>query len=187
MKKIYSILSIVAVVASTLFVSCAQKKTPDVVTAPPMYVEATYTALDDGGHDWIWDAAYTYNSSHVYRGLYQRTVNDTGGYEVDKNEWIRYEMMPNVDWTATIVEGSEYLQFLVNPNGYIGPNPDGNYLTNTVSGKRGNNTLVFCVVKTPAYGEENVTCKVDIEMANESINICTFVIEASLVPTSGSN
>ena len=182
MKKIYSILTIVAVVTSTLFVSCAKVKTPDTVVAPPMYVEATYTALDGGGHDWTWDSAYSYTSGHQYRGLYQRTPDVANGYEVDKNEWIRYEMVPNVDWSATIVEGSEYLQFMTNDRGYVGPNPEGNYLTTTVSGKRGNNTLVFCVVNTPAYGEEAVVCSVDITMAGESVNICRFTIEPSLVP-----
>lgn len=50
MKKFNVMLSLVAIVASVLFVSCAQKKTPDVVPAFPTLVTATISAEAD--HSW---------------------------------------------------------------------------------------------------------------------------------------
>ena len=176
MKKFNLILGVFALVASTLFVSCAKPKDPTPVAAPPMYVEATYTAQKKGGHLWKWNSAYSWTKANYWRGLYQHDED-----KAKSPAHLRYEMTPNTDWVANITEGAEYVQFRVGQDNYQGFDDSKYDLTSVDSGHRGNYTMRFFVVKTPAFGEEAVTCKVEITMAGQTVDICKFTIQAPLV------
>lgn len=179
MKKFNLILSAVVFVASSLLASCAQPNVPTPVAAPPMYVEATYTAQKKGGHLWKWNSVYSWTKATFWRGLYQHDDD-----KAKSPAHLRYEMKPNTDWSAAITEGAEYIQFRVGQNDYAGFDDSKYDLTSITSGKRGLNTLRFFVVKTPAFGEEAITCKVEITMDGQTVDICKFFIQAPLVQES---
>lgn len=170
MKKIYVVLSMVVVAASALFVSCAQKKVPDVVVAPPKHSIATYEVNAEGEYVFTYDDAYKWNSSNYYRGFWQHAL--------DASNVLRYTITPNTAWSAYIEpEATEYLQFRVlKPgcdDGFIEENFE---LSDRTSGNRGSNTLQIVVVRVPESGEEMVKCVANIIMESEETPFLTVNI-----------
>ena len=169
MKKIYVVLSMFAVVASTLFVSCAQKKEPDVVIAPPANKTATYAQNDEGAYVWSYADADKWTKANYWRGFWQHAM--------DASNVLRYTITPNVAWSAEIPEEyTEYVQFNVVKAGHDADlNPDNYELSSTTSGNRGSNTLQIVVKQIPD-GEETVTCVGYITMGGETTPFVTINI-----------
>ncbi len=168
MKKFISMLSLAAIVASALFVSCAQPKTPDVIPAFPTTKTATYAPNAKGVYEWTFASDYKYTNA---KG---------GGFLVntfDKSV-LDYTITPNFEWSIEIVgEGKEYVQVR---SGYGFDNDDPTFVIgDTANGPRGKNVLGFFVIKTPEVGEEAVECVVNMTMAGETMPIAIFVIEPS--------
>ena len=170
MKKIYVVLSMVVVVASALFVSCAQKKDPDLVIAPPKHCIATYEMNSEGEYVFTYASEYKWNSSNFYRGFHQHPQY--------ASNVLLYTITPNAAWSAYIEpEATEYLQFMVlKPgcdDGFIEENFE---LSDRTSGNRGSNTLKVVVVKVPESGEEMVKCVANIIMQSEETPFLTVNI-----------
>lgn len=167
MKKIYVVLSMFAIVASTLLVSCAQKKEPDVVIAPPSNQTATFAQNDEG--DYVWSYDYKWTQANYWRGFWQHAL--------DANNVLRYTITPNVAWSAEIPEEySEYVQFRVVKPGCDDGFIEENFMySNTTSGNRGSNTLQIAVRKIP-NGEDTVTCVGYITMGGETTPFVTINI-----------
>lgn len=170
MKKIYVVLSMIAVVASTLFVSCAQKKEPDVVVAPPANKTTTYGINLEGEREWTWASSDAWTKANYWRGFWRHAT--------DAENIVRYTITPNVAWTAEIpAEYAEYIQFnVVKPGHDADLNPDNYELSSTASGNRGSNTLQVVVLKVPGVDEEMVTCVANIIMGGESTPFLTVNI-----------
>ena len=167
MKKFISMLSLVAIVASALFVSCAQKKDPTLVPAFPYHKTATY-ALNKKG-EWTW----SYATDDAY------TAAKGGGFQSSKIDktYLEYRMTPNADWTLEVVgEGKEYVE-AYNQDGYFFVEEC--TFGSTLSGEKGMNEVGFRVIKNPAFGEEPVEVEVALSMAGETMVILTLVIEAA--------
>lgn len=172
MKKITAILSLVAIVASALFVtSCAQKKEPTLVPAFPYNKTANYVQDEDSGeYSWTWESADGY--SNAKGGGFGTTATNHLGAGI-----LEYRIVPNAEWTAEIVgQGREYVEM---GQGY---GFDENTYTwgSTGHGDRGNNSLYFRVIKTPESYEEAFTCEVALTMCGETMTIATLVIEPNL-------
>jgi hypothetical protein len=93
MKKITSVLSLLALVASALFVSCAQSKEPDLVPAFPSHKYASYALNKDGVYVW------TFNTTDSY------TAAKGGGFRVNTANAaiLDYIIIPNAEWSVEIV------------------------------------------------------------------------------------
>ena len=169
------ILGMVAIAASTLFVSCAQKHVPDQVKAFPRERSATY-ALNNKGV-WTWTAPSTdqWTSGNKWTGFRVATIPT----EISKlGNAVLFYMATNRDWTATIVpESREYIQFRVY-NGSGSSYDEANYsYVSEVSGKRDNQVeLCFVVLKTPEYGEEPVVARVNLTMEGETMPLANITI-----------
>ena len=100
MQKFTAMLGLVAVVASALFVSCAQKKEPDLVAAFPKHHYATYAVNSKGVLDWSWDTSL-YSFSQAKGVGFVKSVQDAS--------ILDFRVTPNADWTMSIVEGEEYV------------------------------------------------------------------------------
>ncbi len=169
MRKFNLILGMFAVIASTLCVSCAQKKEPDLVIAPPRNRVAEYVYDLNGKRVWQFDTTDARTLANKWIGLWH--------HEQDFDDILRYTITPNTAWKVSITEGSEqYIQLRIGKNGYDGFIAENFELKNSTSGKRGSNTFQISVVKTPAIGEEPVVCTIDIEMGGESTTIATLTI-----------
>uniref|UniRef100_UPI00405618D2 hypothetical protein n=1 Tax=Alistipes sp. TaxID=1872444 RepID=UPI00405618D2 len=168
MKKIYVVLSMMAVVASTLFVSCAQKKEPDVVAAPPANQTATYEVNAEG--DYAWSYTYEWTQGNTWRGFWQHAL--------DASNILRYTITPNMKWSAYITpESAEYIQFRVVKPGCDDGFKDENFmLSSTTSGNRGSNTLQIAAIKIPEPGTETVTCTAYITMDGQDTPFLTINI-----------
>lgn len=162
MRKIVSILGLVAIAASALFVSCAEKKTPDLIPAFPSNKFATYAPNDKGVHVWSFDSAYKYSNAKQ------------GGFVTPSpadNPLLQYRIAPNFDWTVEVVgEGKNYLQIC---NYDV---KDGNFAS-SVSGQRGLSTIGLQVSNIPESYEEAVECKIQLSMQGETMIIATITIE----------
>ncbi|MBE6197139.1 MAG: hypothetical protein E7141_00505 [Rikenellaceae bacterium] len=161
MRKFTSVLSLVALVASALFVSCAKEKTPDLVPAFPANKPASYAPNKSGEYVWTFDSAYSYTNA---RG---------GGFRVNVNNKsiLDYVIAPNADWTVEVVgEGSKYLEVRY---GY-GYNEDNYTYGSSVSGPRGANTIGFRT--TSAARETEVVCVVEMIMCGERMPIATLTL-----------
>lgn len=168
MRKFTALLSIVAIAASALFVSCAQKNVPTVVPAFPSIKYATYQLNKSGDFEWSYESAYGYTDA---KG---------GGFQNKKDARLEYVIEPNADWTATIEgDGVEYVAFRIGNNGYEGYD-DSQYTHGaTVDGARGKRVLRFEVVKTPYKGETPVEVNVKMLMCGQNMVIATFTIYPS--------
>jgi hypothetical protein len=171
MKKFISILSLAAIVASALFVSCAQKKEPTLVTAFPYNKTATYVQNEDSG-EWAWSWASADGWTAAKDGGFGTTTTNHFGATV-----LEYRIDPNAAWTAEVVgQGKEYVEM------GQGFDFDVEKLTwgSTASGDRGKNSLYFRVLKTPESYEEAVEVEVALTMVGETMVIATLVIEPTI-------
>lgn len=172
MRKFTSILSLVALVASALFVSCAKPKDINPVKAFPRAKHATYAVNKNGVHAWTFSANDTWKSGTYWTGFrVEPAPGDTSRL------WYYIEF--NKSWTARIVgEGQEYIQFRVGKNGYAGYDEEQYYYTSTVSGERGMQRLVICVNESmiPAIGEEAVVCELECDIEGETMPLGTITI-----------
>ena len=183
MKKFNAMLGLAAIVASALFVSCAQKKTPDEIPAfPSTFITATATLNEYGEIVWDWnkgDDNKDGKTDSLDDGIDHTYTNAKGlgfvVYDMYNAEILPYAFIPNMDWTAEVVgAGKQYVQV-----GYgIGDDPAAYNFGTTVSGKRGRSTIFFYVVKEniPESYEEPVECNVALTMRGETINILSLVI-----------
>ena len=171
MKKFISILSLAAIVASALFVSCAQKKEPALVPAFPYNKTATYVQNEDSG-EWAWSWASADGWTAAKDGGFGTTTTNHFGAEV-----LEYRIDPNAAWTAEVVgQGKEYVAM------GQGFDFDVEKLTwgSTASGDRGKNSLYFRVLKTPESYEEAVEVEVALTMLGETMVIATLVLEPTI-------
>ncbi len=174
MKKFISMLSLVAIMASTLCVSCIEPKEHDLIPAFPAKKEATYAPGTNG-------YAWTIASEHKFT-----SGNNWIGFEVmpeDKSKTLlNYYVEPNMSWSAKIVgDAAEYLQFRVLKSYDLPEYDEESYkYTSTVSGKRGPQKVVLKPIKTPAFGEEAKVCELEITMNNETMPLATITIEPAL-------
>ena len=169
MKKLISMLSLAAIVASALFVSCAQPKEPTLVPAFPYNKTATYTQNEDSG-EWKW----TYASADGWS-----TSKDVG-FQVSKlgTDYLEYRVNLNADWTLEVVgQGKEYIE-VYRQDGYF--KPEECTFGSTLSGSRGKNTLGIHVIKTPESYEEAVSVELALTMEGETMVIATLVLEPSV-------
>lgn len=168
MRKFTALLSIVAIAASALFVSCAQKIVPTLVPAFPSIKYATYELNKSGEFEWLYDSAYGYTNA---KGV---------GFQNNAGARLEYVIEPNADWTATIEgNGVEYVAFRVGNNGYEGYDESQYTHGATVDGARGKRVLKFEVVKTPYKGETPVEVNVKMMMCGQNMTIATFTIYPS--------
>lgn len=173
MKKFTSILSLVAVVASVLFVSCAKPKDIDPVKAFPTAKNATYAINSKGVHAWSYTSADTWSKGNKWTGF---RIEPAPG---DASRlWYYIEF--NKSWTARIVSGQDYIQFRVGKDGYIGYDESQYYYTSTVSGERGMQCLVICPLQIPEVGEEPVVCELVCDMEGETMPLGTITINPYL-------
>ena len=177
MKKLFSMLSLAAIVVSALFVSCAQKKTPDLVPAFPYNKTATYVQNEDSG-EWAWSWASADGWTAAKDGGFGAV---SGGATAGTNHFgatvLEYRIDPNATWTAEVVgQGKEYVEM------GQGFDFDVEKLTwgSTASGDRGKNSLYFRVLKTPESYEEAVEVEVALTMEGETMVILTLVLEPAL-------
>lgn len=169
MKRFSAMLSLVAVVASALFVSCAKPKEPTYVAAFPSHKTATYTQNEDTG---VWSWSYSSTDTHS---------NAKGsGFLASKLDptYLEYKITPNADWSLEIVGlGREYVETYL-WDGHF--NIEDYTYSSIVSGMRGLNTVGFRVIKTPESYEEQVEVTVNLTMAGETMAIATLVIEPTV-------
>ena len=171
MKKFISILSLAAIVASALFVSCAQKKEPTLVPAFPYNKTATYSQDEDSG-EWSWSWASADGWTAAKDGGFGTTTTNHFGPTV-----LEYRIDPNADWTAEVVgQGKEYVEMGI---GYDF-NADNLSWGTTASGLKGKNSLYFRVLKYPESYEEAVEVEVALTMVGETMVIATLVLEPAL-------
>ena len=170
MKKFISMLSLAAIVASALFVSCAEPKEPTVVPAFPYDKTATYTQNEDSG-EWAW----AYASGDKY-------TNALGvGFQASKVDptYLEYRFTPNVDWTLEILgNGKQYVE-AYRQDGYFAE--DECTFSSNLSGSKGMNTVGFRVIKTPESYEEPVNVEVALTMGSETMVILTLVLEPAVI------
>lgn len=177
MKKFTAILSLVAIIASALFVtSCAQKKEPTLVPAFPYNKTANYVQNEDSGeYSWTWESADGYTNAKG--GGFGVVAGTAAGTNHFGTHILEYRIVPNAEWTAEIVgQGTEYIEM------GQGHSFDENALTwgTTGKGDRGLNSLYFRVIKTPESYEEAFTCEVALSMCGEKMVIGTLIIEPRL-------
>ena len=169
MKKFISMLSLAAIVASALFVSCAKPQGPTLVPAFPELKTAQYSQNEDT-EAWAW----SYVSEVGY------TNAKGGGFQVSKlgTEYLEYRFTPNADWSLDIVgSGKEYLE-VYRQDGYF--KPEDCTFGHHVSGTRGLSTVGFRVIKTPESYEEPVMVNVALNMEGETKVILDLVLNPAL-------
>ena len=175
MKRISMFLGMVAIAASTLFVSCAKKHEPDQVKAFPRERAATYALNNKGVYAWSAPSTDQWTSGNKWTGFRVATVPT----DISKlGNAVLFYMATNRDWTATIKpESREYLKFRVY-KGSGSSYDEANYsYVNEVSGVYDNQIeLCFVVVKTPEYGEEAFKALVDLTMEGETMPLANITI-----------
>lgn len=173
MKKITTILSLVAIAVSALFVACAEKKEPDLISAFPSNKLATYAPNETTGvHEWKYEADYKYT---LAKG--GGFGNDRGEVSVFGNHILEYRITPNFAWTAELDKtGKEYLEL---GRGYTFNEEDYTWGTSG-SGDKGMQSIYFRVIKTPEVNEEAVVCTVYLKMQGQSVAIATLTIEPKI-------
>ena len=177
MKRITMILGMVAIVASTLFVSCAKKHEPDQVKAFPRERAATYALNKKGVYTWTASADDDWDTASRWTGF--RVISSNIPDEIKKmGNAVLFYMATNRDWTASIApESREYLKFRVY-NGTGDFYDEANYsYVDEVSGKMDNQCeLCFVVIKTPEYGEESVKTFANLTMEGETMPLANITI-----------
>ena len=175
MKKIFSKLGVVAVMASALFVSCIKGNEPSIIPAFPTEMSATYSQ-----NATTQKYAWSFSNDYKWSGNLQWT-----GFEIDpvNNALLNYYIEPNVKWNAKIVSGAEYLAFRAAKNGGDGFADELFNDVSSISGNRGVVKLTLKTLKTPAYGAEPVVCKLEMTMAGDTMPLATITLEPAVVPT----
>ena len=169
MKKLFSMLSLAAIVVSALFVSCAQKKTPDLVPAFPYLKTATYVQNEED-ETWKWSYASGDKFTNALAVGFQESKIDP--------TFLEYRMTPNAAWTLEVVgNGKEYIE-AYRQDGYF--NVEELTFAHNLSGDRGLNTVGFRVIKTPESYEEPVEVEITLSMEGETMQILKLVLEPSL-------
>lgn len=169
MKKLFSMLSLAAIVVSALFVSCAQKKSPDLVPAFPYLKTATYSQNEDT-EAWAWSYASGDKFTNALGVGFQESKVDA--------TYLEYRMTPNAAWTLEVVgNGKNYVE-AYRQDGYF--KVEDLTFAHNLSGDRGLNTVGFRVIKTPESYEEPVEVEVALTMEGETMVILTLVLEPAL-------
>ena len=169
MKKLFSMLSLAAIVASALFVSCAKPKEPTLVPAFPYLKTATY-AQNEEDETWKW----SYASADKYTNAL------AVGFQASKvnTDFLEYRFTPNATWTLEVVgNGKQYVD-AYRQDGYF--TEDQLSFSSTLSGDRGLNTVGFRVLKTPESYEEPVEVEINLSMEGETMQILKLVLEPAL-------
>ena len=169
MKKFISMLSLAAIVASALFVSCAKPKEPTLVPAFPYNKVATYTQNEED-ETWKW----SYASADGW------TAAKGTGFQASKlgTDYLEYRITPNADWTLEVVgNGKQYVE-AYRQDGYF--TAEECTFTHNLSGKKGQNTIGFHVIKTPESYEEAVEVEIALTMCDQTMVIATLVLEPSV-------
>ena len=168
MRKFTALLSVVAIAASALFMSCAQKVVPTLVPAFPSIKYATYELNKRGVFEWTYESAYGFTAA---KGV---------GFQNAKDARLEYVIEPNADWVANIsAEDAEYVALRVGKDGYVGYDESQYVHATTTDGARGKRVLCFEVVKTPYKGETPVEVDVKLTMCGQTMVIATFTINPS--------
>ena len=170
------ILGMVAIAASTLFVSCAKKHVPDPVPAFPRERAATYQLNTKGVYAWSAASADTWTSGNKWTGF--RWATTSANLFIPANH-VYFYMAPNKDWTATIaVEAQKYLQFRVYGGSGEGVFEDANYYySSTVSGVRDNQVeLQIVVVDTPPMGSDPFVAQIYITMVDQTMPLANITL-----------
>ena len=174
MKRITMILGMVAIAASTLFVSCAKKHEPVHVTAFPRERAATYALNQKGEYAWSTTSTDKWSSAdNRYTGF--RT--DYRPTELADNEILFY-MAPNSSWTATISGVSKnYIKFRTYTGGEGFYNPEKHPTTYEVSGERGTQEeLCIVVTQTPDFGEDPFVAHIYLTMDGQTMPLANITI-----------
>ena len=169
MKKLFSMLSLAAIVASALFVSCAKPKEPTLVPAFPYLKTATYVQNEED-ETWKW----SYASADKYTNAL------AVGFQASKvnTDFLEYRFTPNAAWTLEVVgNGKQYVD-AYRQDGYF--TEDQLSFGSTLSGDRGLNTVGFRVLKTPESYEEPVEVEINLSMEGETMQILKLVLEPAL-------
>ena len=173
MKKITSVLSLIALVVSALFVSCAKPHDINPVKAFPTAKHATYAVNNKGVHAWTWASAYTWNKNNKYTGFRIKPAPGDTSH-------LYYYIEFNKSWTARIVSGQDYIQFSVGKDGYAGYDESQYDYTSSVSGERGMRLLEIVPLQVPKVGEEPVVCELVCDMEGETMPLGTITIDPYL-------
>lgn len=185
MRKITTILSIIAVAASTLFMSCAKSKTPDVVEAFPSNKKAAYSHDDEGNYSWSFK--FVENGSNVdysYEPYNHTSSPKPGGFELIKDgnhpEWVNYWFAVNCEWIAEIVEGKEYIELFYG-QGYPYGDPE-KYACGSIisSSSLGIQDLQIRVKNLPTAEEGDKECVIELEMHGQRMPMATIILQAQL-------
>lgn len=179
MKRIISVLSFVAIVASALFVSCVNNREFEDVPAFPTKRDASYVQNDKGVWSWSFASGDKYTAANEWLGF------EVYPDDPNKKFLLDYHFATNFDWTVNIVgaKAKEYLAIRVGKGGYDGYKEELFSYVSSTSGKRGDSKIVLMPLKTPAYGEEPVVCELTVTMAGQTMPLSTITIEAAVVPT----
>ena len=162
-------LSLAAIVASALFVSCAKPKDPTLVPAFPYLKTATY-AQNEEDETWKW----SYASADKYTNAL------AVGFQASKvnTDFLEYRFTPNATWTLEVVgNGKQYVD-AYRQDGYF--TEDQLSFSSTLHGDRGLNTVGFRVLKTPESYEEPVEVEINLSMEGETMQILKLVLEPAL-------
>ena len=167
MKKFTVMLSLVAI-AAALFVSCAQKKTPDEIPAFPANKVATYAPNAEGTYAWSYTSTYGYTKSNGC------------GFLINHEDKVSLEYLitPNADWTLSVAgKAKDYVNIR---HGY-GYQEENHVCAASISGKRGHlETFRFIVLKTPESYEEALNCEIQLTILGETMTVATLVLEPKL-------
>ena len=162
-------LSLAAIVASALFVSCAKPKEPTLVPAFPYLKTATY-AQNEEDETWKW----SYASADKYTNAL------AVGFQASKvnTDFLEYRFTPNAAWTLEVVgNGKQYID-AYRQDGFF--TEDQLSFGSTLSGDRGLNTVGFRVLKTPESYEEPVEVEISLSMEGETMQILKLVLQPAL-------
>lgn len=170
------ILGLVAIVASTLFVSCAKKHVPNDVPAFPRKMSATYALNSKGVHAW---AGFVFADDGKTSCAWNST-NRWTGCRVDPTDATRLMMYfaPNKAYSVRIAESArEFLQFRVHKVGEPLYNEESYYTAYEVSGDCDNQACVTIVpTQIPQYDEEPLVGELEITMAGQTMPLATITI-----------
>ena len=170
MKKFISMLSLAAIVASALFISCAKPQGPTLVPAFPYHKTATYSQNEDSG-EWKW----TYASGDKFTNALGVGFQES---KVNAADFLEYRFTPNAAWTLEVVgQGKEYVE-AYRQDGYF--KVEELTFAHNLSGDRGINTIGFRVLKTPESYEEPVEVEINLSMEGETLQILKLVLEPAL-------
>lgn len=176
MKKITLMLSAVAIVASTLMMSCAKKHEPVQVTAFPREKTATFafsTAQKENW--WSYASADGWTSGNKWTGFRYCPAGGASTNDQRKDSRILFYAALNSDWTVRITEGSRgFMHFLVGGNFWDG-SP-----AYEISGTA-DNQLEFVIQidkdKIPGPGEEKLVGKIEAVMGGNVMPLAQIVVE----------